>query len=180
MSEMKLIMERWDGYLDEAEEGPTAGLTWAQLDGAVKAAAEMKQTQLSKERQAELLKVLGEEAFKLALSFTGPLAGLLGAAHTVGSAISSMFKAYAKEPDTETVDNPLLAALNLSDGFEELIDDRLEDAFIEEMMPEIEKQAEAAPDTPIPNMDGVIKNWLAAKKIGGTTGNTVAKVAENK
>jgi len=38
--------------------------------------------------------------------------------------------------------------------------------------------AQAAPNEPIPNMDEVIKQWLATRQIGGQIGNTVARVKQ--
>ena len=49
---------------------------------------------------------------------------------------------------------------------------------IAEKIPEIEKMAQAAPNEPIPNMDEVIKQWLAKRPIGGQTGNTVDRVKQ--
>ena len=50
--------------------------------------------------------------------------------------------------------------------------------LITEAIPEIEKMAQAAPNEAIPNMDEVIKQWLAARQIGGQVGNTVARVKQ--
>ena len=169
-------MENWNRFLYEADEGENAGMTWGQLHAAIRAAEELQHSEITAERKRELKLILGEQALNLALSFAGPLGQLVRSAKSIGGAVAKMFQVYAQEPDTETTDNPLLAALNLSDGFQELIDDRLEDAFIKEMMPEIEKQAEAAPDTPIPNMDRVIQTWLRQQDLGDTTGNTVQNV----
>ncbi len=82
---------------------------------------------------------------------------------------------YARQPDVETKDNPVLALFNLDDGFEELIDDKLEEAFVEHMMPKIEKMAQVAGDEPIEDMDKVVNMWLSRQELGKTTGNVVAK-----
>lgn len=177
MSKMKLIMENWSAYISEAVEPDALDITWGQLKSAIEAAREMQEEQISAERKAELLKVLGREGFKLAVSFTGPLGGLISASASVGEAVAKMFNAAAQEPDQKTVRNPLLAVMNISDSFQELIDDKLEDKFIEEITPQIEKFAQTAPDQPIPNMDVVIRDWLKRQNIGGTKGNTVQKGA---
>ena len=67
--------------------------------------------------------------------------------------------------------------MNISDSFQELIDDKLEDKFIKEITPQIEKLAQTAPNQSIPNMDTVIRDWLKRQTIGGSKGNTVQKGA---
>jgi hypothetical protein len=179
MSEMKLIMESWGGYLNELSlEKKQAPLTWSQLDALTQAAALKANGKLDKERETELFKNFADVGTDLAASLLQDLMPFASTAKTVGTAIAGLWKTYAQKPDKDTADNPVLAAFNLSDGFQELIDDRLEDEFIAEKMPEIEEMATAAPNEPIPNMDEVIKKWLSDRKIGGTTGNTVDQVGE--
>ena len=179
MSEMKLIMESWSGYLNELSlEKKHAPLTWSQLDVLTKAAALKADGKLSKEREVALLKTFADTSSDLAVSLLQDLIPFATTAKTVGTAIAGLWKTYAQKPDKDTADNPVLAAFNLSDGFQELIDDRLEDEFIAEKMPEIEEMAQSAPNQPIPNMDIVIKKWLAKRKIGGTTGNTVDQIGK--
>jgi|TARA_R110002072_G_scaffold36967_3_gene108523 hypothetical protein len=171
---MEQIMENWDSYLSEvAIEKKQAPMTWAQLGAVAQAASLKAQGKLTKEREAKLMQVLSGVSQDLVASLIADLVPMGNTLRTAGTAIVGIFKTYAQQPDKVTVDNPVLAAFNLSDGFQELIDDRLEDAFIEEKMPEVEQMATQAPDTPIPNMDEVIKQWLAKRKIGNTTGNTV-------
>jgi len=179
MSDMKEIMENWSGYVTEiAIEPKTAPMTWAQLSLITKAAALKAQGKLNKEKEGVLMSQLGDTAAELAAALLTDLIPFAGTAKTVGSAMVGLWKAYAQKPDQETADNPILSAFNLSDGFQELIDDRLEDEFIAEKIPEIEKMAQAAPNEPIPNMDEVIKQWLATRQIGGQIGNTVARVKQ--
>ncbi len=175
MSDMKLIMENWSAYVGEAQEPDALEMTWGQLKDTISAAQEMQDSEMSAQRESELLKVLGREGFKLAVSFTGPLGGLISASASVGEAVSKMFQSAAQEPDQKTANNPLMAIMNISDSFQELIDDKLEDRFIKEMAPQIEKLALTAPNQPIPNMDIVIRDWLKKQNIGGTKGNTVQK-----
>tara|TARA_R110002074_G_scaffold152893_4_gene307384 strand:- start:103 stop:648 length:546 start_codon:yes stop_codon:yes gene_type:complete len=178
MPQMNLIMENWDNYLSELKIEPKqAPMTWAQLGVVVQAAALKAQGKLTKEREAKLMSVLSDVSRDLVASLMADLVPMGNTLKTAGSAVMGIFRVYAQKPDEVTADNPVLAAFNLSDGFQELIDDRLEDAFIEEKMPEVEQMATQAPDTPIPNMDEVIKQWLSDRKIGNTTGNTVDNVA---
>ncbi len=178
MSDMKLIMEGWHGYLAEADEGPDAGMTWGQLGQAFDMIREMQEEELSAERKKELLKVMGEQAFNFALSFAGPLGSMVKSTRKVGKVVGKLFKMYAQEPDPQTAQNPFLAALNLSDGFQELIDDKLEDAFINELVPQIEAMAETKPNEPIPNMDEVIKQWIKKQNMGGKAGHQIEKPGE--
>ena len=178
MPDMKLIMEGWQTYLAEEEEGPTAGMTWGQLGQAMAMIQEMQEKELSTERKRELLNMMGETAFTFALSFAGPLGTLVKNTRRVGKLVGKLFKMYAQEPDAQTAQNPFLAALNLSDGFQELIDDQLEDKFIAELLPQIEDMADSNPNEPIPNMDEVIKKWIRDENIGGKAGHQIEKPGE--
>jgi hypothetical protein len=177
MPDMKVIMENWGGYITELKiEKKKAPITWAQLDLVTKAAALKAQGKLNKEREGELMRQMGDVGGDLIAALITDMVPFASTAKTVGVAIGKLWGTYAQEPDKVTADNPVLAAFNLSDGFQKLIDDRLEDEFIKEKTPEIEQMAQSAPNSPIPNMDEVIKQWLADRKIGGTTGNTVQKI----
>ena len=184
MSDMKLIMENWEGFITELEIERKAaqGVTWSTLKNSIEAAKEFAAGEVTAERKKELLKILGGVGFTLAASLTtgpaAPVVAAVGAGGTIGAAVYKMFKMYAQADDTETADNPLLALFNLDDGFEDLIDDQLENAFIEHMLPRIEKMANAAPDEPIEDMDKVVNLWLASQKLGpqgNSTGNIAAK-----
>jgi len=179
MSEMKLIMENWNGYVTEiAIEPKRAPMTWAQLSIITQAAALKAKGKLTKEKESALLGQLADVGSDLAISLLTDMIPFAATAKTVGMAMAGLWKTYAQKPDQDTADNPILSAFNLSDGFQELIDDRLEDEFIKEKIPEIEKMAQAAPNEPIPNMDEVIKQWLASRPIGGQKGNTVDRVKQ--
>ena len=172
-------MENWDEYVTELTIEPKkAPMTWAQLSLITKAAALKAKGKLNKEKESALMAQLGDTGAELAAALLTDLIPFAGTAKTVGSAMVGLWKVYAQKPDEETVNNPILAAFNLSDGFQELIDDKLEDEFIAEKIPEIEKMAQAAPNEAIPNMDEVIKQWLAVRQIGGQVGNTVARVKQ--
>jgi hypothetical protein len=181
MSDMKLIMESWENFVTETaeEEEAAQGTTWLSLKNSIEAAKEMAAGEITAERKAELLKILGSVGFALAATLaTGPLAAAMaavGTSATVGGAVAKMFRMYAQQPDVETKDNPVLALFNLDDGFEELIDDKLEDAFVKHIMPKIEKMAQAAPDEPIEDMDKAVNLWLSKQDLGGSTGNIAAK-----
>jgi hypothetical protein len=174
MSEMKLIMENWGDFLNESKNEERT-LTWGQLKLVVDAAQEASKGDLTAERKNELLKILGKEALDLALSFGGPVLALIKSATKAGAVIAKMFKLYAQKPDPETENNPILALFNLDDGYQDLIDDNLEDKFIEYILPQIEIAAEETPDALIDDMDVVIQGWLAKQALGQTkvTGRSV-------
>lgn len=186
MSEMKMIMENWESFVTESAEEQQAaqGTTWLGLKNSIEAAKEMATGEVTAERKKELLKILGGVGFALAATLaTGGLAVAIAAVGTtasIGGTVAKMFRMYAQQPDVKTKDNPILALFNLDDGFEELIDDNLEDAFIANIMPKIEKMAQAAPDEPIEDMDKAVNLWLSKQKLGGTTGNVAAKINTGK
>ncbi len=184
MSEMKVIMENWEGFITELEIEKKAaqGITWAQLKGAIEVADELATGKVTAERKKVLLGILGTVGLTLAATLaTGGLGAALGIAAGAQSAaetITKMFRLFARESDEKTKDNPVLALFNLDDGFEDLIDDKLEDAFVNHMLPKIEKMADTAPNEPIEDMDKVVNLWLSKQALGpkkDSTGNVASK-----
>jgi hypothetical protein len=176
MTEMKLLYERWHFYLAEQGEGADAGLTWQELALAIEGARLARAGELDKDREKQLAKTLGKSALGLLSLLTGGVAGVaMGATSTVVDVAGGLFKTYIQQDDSKTPDNPFLKAFNLSDGFQALIDDELEDAFISDMIPRVERMVVEQPAEKVPNMDKMIQDWLAQKNIGGTKGNSVTK-----
>lgn len=184
MSEMKMIMENWENFVTESAEEQQAaqGITWGTLKNTIEAAKEFAAGEVTAERKKELLLILGGVGLTLAATLaTGGLGLALGigaAAAPIGETVVKMFRMFVQQSDEKTKDNPVLALFNLDDGFEDLIDDKLEDAFINHMMPKIEKMANAAPDEPIEDMDKVVNLWLSKQALGpkkDSTGNVAAK-----
>jgi hypothetical protein len=181
MTEMNLLLERWQAYVAEETEGADAGITWNQLALAIEFAKEKRAGEMTKEREVQLAKTLGKAGLGVASLLTGGLAGAVaGAGTAIADVASGLFKTYAQEPDSKTAGNPFLAALNLSDGFQELIDDKLEDEFIKDMIPRIERMVAESPHEKVPNMDKIIQDWLAKQNIGGSMGNSVTKAGQLK
>ena len=176
MSDMKFIMENWDAFLSESESEERT-ITWGQLKAAIDVAAEAAQGKLTDQRKVELLKILGQETLDLALSFGGPIMQLVKSGAKAGKVMWNMFKLSAQQPDAQTANNPVLALFNLDDGYQDLIDDKLEDQFIKYIIPQIEAAAEKTPDALIDDMDVVIAGWLAKQPLGDTqvTGRSVTQ-----
>lgn len=176
MTDMKLLHERWNAYLNEQDEPPDGGMTWQELAMAIEGARLARAGELDKKREKKLAQTLGKSALGLMGLLAGGLPGIaLGAASTVADVAGGLFRTYVQQDDEKTPDNPFLHAFNLSDGFQELIDDELEDAFISDMIPRVERLAVEQPAEKVPNMDKIIQDWLAQKSIGGTKGNSVTK-----
>ena len=74
--------------------------------------------------------------------------------------------------------NPFLDLFNLDDGFEDLIDDNIEDQFVNKMLKDIPNHVKKYPDQVIPDFDKVIQAWLPTLNLSGTTNNNVAKTGD--
>ena len=91
-----------------------------------------------------------------------------------------MVSAYARAPDEKTSGNPILDLFNLDDGFEELIDDKIEDQFVAQMIARVQQEVEKNPNQLIPDFDEVVQAWLPKQNLAGTTDNNVIKQKEKK
>ena len=175
MSEMKMIMERWDNFILNEEQSNF--VTWRMLSDTIELIRAEKAGEETKERQQKLLKLGGRSLLKLAASLTGPIGALIDIGAETTEVIGDMVKVYATADDSTTKQNPFLDLFNLDDGFEELIDDKLEDQFVEKMLSDIPDHIQQNPDQIIPDFDKVIQTWLPTLNLSGTTDNNVTKQA---
>ena len=134
MSDMKLIMESWKGYLVENQQN---WVTWRMLSDTIELIRAEKNKEDTTERQKKLAKLGGKSLLKLAASLTGPIGALVDIGMDSLDVMRGMVKAYAQAPDSQTKKNPLLDLFNLDDGFEDLIDDDIEDQFVNKMLEDI-------------------------------------------
>jgi len=121
---------------------------------------------------------VAEATLKLALSFVDMGTSFIKPGIKATKLIGTMIAAYARAPDEKTSGNPILDLFNLDDGFEELIDDKLEDQFVSQMIARVQQEVEKNPDQLIPDFDEVVQAWLPKQNIGGTTDNNVIKQKE--
>ena len=174
MSEMKLIMESWNKFIVNEEQNNW--VTWRMLSDAIDLIAAEKKGEETKERQQKLLNLGGKSLLKLAASLlTGPIGAMVTSGLDSKDVIGGMIKAYSRADDSKTNQNPFLDLFNLDDGFQDLIDDNLEDRFVQKMMDDISGHIEQNPDQTIPDFDKVIQTWLPTLDLSGTTDNNVTK-----
>lgn len=175
MSDMKLIMESWKGYLVENQQN---WVTWRMLSDTIELIRAEKNKEDTTERQKKLAKLGGKSLLKLAASLTGPIGALVDIGMDSLDVMRGMVKAYAQAPDSQTKKNPLLDLFNLDDGFEDLIDDDIEDQFVNKMLEDIPDHVEKHPDQVIPDFDKVVQAWLPTLNLSGTTNNNVTKTGD--
>lgn len=173
MSEMKLIMESWNKFIVNEEQNNW--VTWRMLSDAIDLIAAEKKGEETKERQQKLLNLGGKSLLRLAASLTGPIGALVEIGADSIDVIGDMVKTYSRADDSKTNQNPFLDLFNLDDGFQDLIDDKLEDRFVQKMMDDISGHIEQNPDQTIPDFDKVIQTWLPTLDLSGTTDNNVTK-----
>ena len=173
MSDMKTIMENWSGYLVKEEQ--SNWVTWQMLADTIELIQAEKQGAETQTRKKKLLKLGGKSLLKLAASLTGPIGALVDIGMESTEVVADMVKAYSRADDSKTKQNPFLDLFNLDDGFEDLIDDKLEDRFVQKMLSDIPSHITKNPDQIIPDFDKVIQAWLPTLDLGGTTNNNVTK-----
>lgn len=177
-SEMKIIMENWDRFVLDEEQGDS-WITWRMLQDAIELVKAQKKGEEDAERRKKLLKLAGNSGFKLLMGFLGPVGAFIDVTKESAETISDMVKAYSQADDSKTKNNPFLDLFNLDDGFEDLIDDKLEDQFVEKMISDIPNHINRHPDQIIPDFDKVVQAWLPTLNLSGTTDNNVTKNNES-
>ncbi len=173
MSEMKSIMQHWDRFILYEEQSHF--VTWRMLGDTIELIRAEKEGQETTERQQKLLKLGGKSLLKLAASLTGPIGAMIEIGADTAEVIGDMVKTYSTADDSKTKANPFLDLFNLDDGFEDLIDDELEDRFVQKMLDDIPNHIAKNPDQIIPDFDKVIQAWLPTLDLSGTTSNNVTK-----
>lgn len=170
---MKLIMENWNKYIVSEEQSNF--VTWRMLGDTIELIRAEKEGQETTERKQKLLKLGGKSLLKLAASLTGPVGAMIDIGVETAEVIGDMVKTYSTADDSQTNQNPFLDLFNLDDGFEDLIDDRLEDQFVQKMLSDIPTHITKNPDQIIPDFDKVIQAWLPTLDLSGTKNNNVTK-----
>jgi len=173
MSEMKTILENWDRFVVKEEQSNF--VTWRMLNDTIEYIKAEKEGQETAERQKKLLKLGGKSLLKLAFSLTGPIGAMIEVGADTADVVLDMVKTYSKADDSKTKSNPFLDLFNLDDGFEDLIDDKIEDQFVQKMLSDIPNHVKKNPDQVIPDFDKVIQAWLPTLNLSGTTNNNVMK-----
>ena len=106
MSNMKLIMEKWQRYIIKEEQ--SNWVTWQMLADTIELIQAEKQGVETQERQQKLLKLGGRSLLKLAASLTGPIGALVDIGMESKDVIGDMVKAYSRADDSKTKQNPFL------------------------------------------------------------------------
>ena len=163
---MKNLFENWRKYLNE-QSAPQ--MTYGQLADGIKIAQELKKGRTDKERIKQLSKQFGKIATNFALSFAGPLGGLIQIGKDSAETVADIAKTYIGAPDQQTRDNTVLSLFNLDDSFEDLVDDRLENKFEVWVTRKIKELADdpSKRDQPIADMDTVLQRWLSNPQLSG-------------
>jgi len=175
MAEMKSIMESWQKFVIKEEQN---WVTWRMLSDTIEFIRDQKEGADTAERQQKLAKLGGKSLLKLAASLTGPIGALIDIGMDSAQVMGDMVKVYSTADDSKTRNNPFLDLFNLDDGFEDLIDDDIEDEFVEKMLSDIPDHIRNHPDQVIPDFDGVIQAWLPTLNLSGTTDNNVTKTGK--
>lgn len=139
MSEMKLIMENWNTYLTEVVEEPieTYGQLRAQLDTAIRT------------KKKEALKSFG----------IGLVFDVLGGGAFASAA--SLIKTMYSLPDDKKTGTVLDTFLNVDDDVSAIVDDNLENAFLQDFIQFVQNQPDDKKITD--NVTVELQKYIASK-----------------
>ena len=169
---MKLILENWRQFIKEQEVPASAGEGTTPTTPTDAEPEEKKQpintigdlrTYISRKRKMEAAGIIGKRAAVVLASMI-PGAGPFMATMFTAKSFRAALKAFTGAPD-ETKTNTALDKLNIPDEASKIVDDNLEEEFINVFMQSLEDLPDNAP---IPDAAEHLEKWLSGK-FSGTT-----------
>ena len=161
MSDMKLIMENWRGYQNKPST-LNENVTIEDFKKLVNGVIRLKKGVESGEITADV----GGKILSVAIdTLTG---GVAGNAKKIWDTIMSAknlapLVKSARLPDTETDNSPFLDVFNVSDEYSKIIDDRIENAFINHLADQLESGALDDIDIQTWDVNAYLEDWLKSK-----------------
>ena len=161
MSDMKLIMESWRGYQNKPST-LNENVTIDDFKKIVNGIIRLKKGVESGEITADV----GGKIFSVAIdTLTAGQAGnvkkiwdIVLSAKDLGAIVKS-----ARLPDTETDNSPFLDVFNVSDEYSKILDDRIENAFINHLADQLESGALDDIDIQTWDVNAYLEDWLKSK-----------------
>ncbi len=161
-----LIVETWKRYINEVDVSPTPPTTPTGTSPAATPSTNQSQLRtygdlqkmLQKIDRDKTLKAVGDEAKDVILD---QIAGLIPGASNIKSAFG-FFKSIYDSKDTQKT-NTWLDRLNIDDNYTKIVDDTVENAFLQELSQLMGKEN---PQTPLPtdfNINKKLEDWLKEK-----------------
>jgi len=146
---MKLLREYIRALLIEDTAGPVVPKVGDVLD-AIEMIKKAEKTGRKKDIMSKLSKKVGLE---LAKSLLGPVGtAIKGVKGTV-----DLYKTFKDVPDKKAKDNPLFDMLDIDDQYQKMLDDRVEDAFDNFIIPILQGLDR---DSPLPDINVTLEKWL--------------------
>ena len=164
MSDMKLIMENWRQYQEDPPVLNEA-ITVADLKKLVKGVIQIKKAVEAGDVAADMGgKLIG----MVTNTITGGALGTVkGAAELIGGLMSARklggLAKSARLPDNETEKAPFLDVFNISDEYSKILDDRLENAFVNHLSDELDAGALDDIDLATWDVNKYLEDWLKSK-----------------
>ena len=161
MSEMKLIMENWRQYREEA---PTLNeaVTVESLKELVSHIIQIKKAIEGGEIAADAGgKMLTAFVNTITLGASGTAKGFFDSA--VSAAKLAPLAKAGRLPDKDTEKAPFLDVFNISDEYSQILDDRLENAFVNHLANELEAGSLDGEDLATWDVNAYLEDWLKTK-----------------
>ena len=141
---MKLIMESWrKKNLQEQDTIETVG--------------DLRRTILN-HRQSQAGKEVGKKAVEMAIEMTPGISNIYAVWKGVTDAKEMIGKLYGAEDNVQS--NTGMDKLNVDDNVSKIVDDQIEQAFLNDLLATIEKMND---NDPIPDVNQALQNFLKNK-----------------
>ena len=161
MSDMKLIMENWRGYQNKPStlnENVTIEDFKKLVNGVIRLKKGVESGEITADVGGKILSVAIDTLTAGQSGHVKKIWDVVMSAKSLAPLVKS-----ARLPDTETDNSPLLDVFNVSDEYSKILDDRIENAFINHLADQLEAGALDDIDIQTWDVNAYLEDWLKSK-----------------
>ena len=161
MSDMKLIMENWRGYQNKPStlnENVTIEDFKKLVNGVIRLKKGVESGEITADVGGKILSVAIDTLTAGQAGNVKKIWDVVMSAKSLAPLVKS-----ARLPDTETDNSPFLDVFNVSDEYSKILDDRIENAFINHLADQLEAGALDDIDIQTWDVNAYLEDWLKSK-----------------
>jgi len=161
MSDMKLIMENWRGYQNKPStlnENVTIEDFKKLVNGVIRLKKGVESGEITADVGGKILSVAIDTLTAGQAGNVKKIWDVVMSAKNLAPLVKS-----ARLPDTETDNSPFLDVFNVSDEYSKILDDRIENAFINHLADQLESGALDDIDIQTWDVNAYLEDWLKSK-----------------
>ena len=161
MSDMKLIMENWRGYQNKSStlnENVTIEDFKKLVNGVIRLKKGVESGEITADVGGKILSVAIDTLTAGQAGNVKKIWDVVMSAKNLAPLVKS-----ARLPDTETDNSPFLDVFNVSDEYSKILDDRIENAFINHLADQLESGALDDIDIQTWDVNAYLEDWLKSK-----------------